>query len=110
MKPFLFLFAAIVCEVIGTSFLKKADQFTQLVPSIVTVLAYIGAFYCLSVTLKDIPVGIAYAIWAGVGIVLVALVGLFYFKQSLDWASVIGMALIILGVVIINVFSKAVSH
>ncbi len=110
MKPFLFLFAAIVCEVIATSFLKKTDQFTRLVPSIVTVLAYAGAFYCLSVTLKDLPVGIAYAIWAGVGIVLVALIGLFCFKQSLDWPSMIGIALIILGVVIINVFSKSVPH
>ena len=72
---YLFLAVAIICEVIGTSFMKQSDGFTRLVPSLVTVAAYLAAFYCLSLTLKTIPTGIAYAIWSGVGIVLIAIVG-----------------------------------
>ncbi len=106
MKNFLFLFVAIVCEVIATSSLKASDQFTKLVPSILTILGYIAAFYFLSLTLKTIPVGIAYAIWSGVGIVLVTLVAAILYKQQPDWAAIAGMALIIAGVVVINVFSK----
>lgn len=106
MKNFLFLFVAIVCEVIATSSLKASDQFTKLMPSILTILGYIAAFYFLSLTLKTIPVGIAYAIWSGVGIVLVTLVAAILYKQQPDWAAIAGMALIIAGVVVINVFSK----
>lgn len=106
MKNFLFLFVAILCEVIATSSLKASDQFTKLVPSILTILGYIAAFYFLSLTLKTIPVGIAYAIWSGVGIVLVTLVAAILYKQQPDWAAIAGMALIIAGVVVINVFSK----
>lgn len=106
MKNFLFLFVAIVCEVIATSSLKASDQFTKLVPSILTIIGYIAAFYFLSLTLKTIPVGIAYAIWSGVGIVLVTLVAAILYKQQPDWAAIAGMALIIAGVVVINVFSK----
>jgi len=80
------------------------------VPSIFTLLGYAAAFYCLSIVLKSIPVGIAYAIWSGVGIVLIALIGFFVFKQHLDLAAIIGLALIIAGVVVINVFSNSVSH
>lgn len=75
-----------------------------------TVLGYAAAFYCLSVVLKNIPVGIAYAIWSGVGIILITLIGFFVFKQHLDLAAIIGLALIIAGVVVINVFSNSVSH
>lgn len=106
MKNFLFLFIAIVCEVIATSSLKASEQFTKLIPSVLTIVGYIAAFYFLSLTLKTIPVGIAYAIWSGVGIVLVTLVASILYKQQPDWAAVIGMFFIILGVVIINVFSK----
>ncbi|MEO3497622.1 SMR family transporter, partial [Phocaeicola vulgatus] len=74
------------------------------------VLGYAAAFYCLSVVLKSIPVGIAYAIWSGVGIILIALIGFFVFKQHLDLAAIIGLVLIIAGVVVINVFSNSVSH
>ena len=84
--------------------------FTKLVPSVLTVLGYAAAFYCLSVVLKSIPVGIAYAIWSGVGIILIALIGFFVFKQHLDLAAIIGLVLIIAGVVVINVFSNSVSH
>ena len=71
---------------------------------------YAAAFYCLSLVLKHIPVGIAYAIWSGVGIVLIAVIGFTVFKQHLDWPAVLGLALIIAGVVVINVFSDSVSH
>ena len=107
MKTYLILFLAIVFETVATSFLKQSEQFTKLVPSVLTVLGYAAAFYCLSVVLKSIPVGIAYAIWSGVGIILIALIGFFVFKQHLDLAAIIGLVLIIAGVVVINVFSNS---
>lgn len=110
MKTYLILFLAIVFETVATSFLKQSEQFTKLVPSVLTILGYAAAFYCLSVVLKSIPVGIAYAIWSGVGIILIALIGFFVFKQHFDMAAIIGLALIIAGVVVINVFSDSVSH
>lgn len=110
MKTYLFLFLAIVLETFATSFLKQSEQFTKLVPSLFTILGYAGAFYFLSIALKTIPVGIAYAIWSGVGIVLISLIGWLYFKQHLDTAAIIGLVLIVAGVVVINVFSSSVSH
>ncbi|WP_459187946.1 DMT family transporter [Parabacteroides sp. APC149_11_2_Y6] len=110
MKQYLFLLLAIVAETVATSFLKESQQFTRLTPSIITVLGYIAAFFCLSLVMKTIPVGIAYAIWSGVGIILISLIGLFFFKQHLDLPAIIGLAFIIIGVVVINVFSKTVSH
>lgn len=110
MKNWLFLGAAIVAEVIATSNLKASAGFTKLWPSLFVVLGYALAFYLLSLTLKTIPVGIAYAIWAGLGIVLISLSGWVVFGQRLDLPSVVGMALIITGVVVINVFSEASVH
>lgn len=110
MKQFIFLFLAIMLEVVGTSGLKASAQFTKLVPSVITVIAYVCAFYFLGLTLKTLPVGIAYAIWSGVGVVLISLIGLLFFKQSLDLSAVVGLGLIIAGVIIINIFSKSVSH
>jgi small multidrug resistance pump len=107
---YVYLGLAIVSEVIATSALKASEEFSRLVPSIIVVLGYAVAFYFLSLTLRTIPVGIAYAIWSGVGIVLIALVGVFWFRQSLDLPAIIGMALIIAGVVVVNVFSKSVPH
>ena len=107
---YVYLGLAIVSEVIATSALKASEEFSRLVPSIIVVLGYAVAFYFLSLTLRTIPVGIAYAIWSGIGIVLIALVGVFWFRQSLDLPAIIGMALIILGVVVMNVFSKSVPH
>ena len=104
------LFVAIICEVVGTSFMKQSEQFTRLVPSLVTAITYACAFYFLSVTLRTIPVGIAYAIWSGVGIVLITAIGRFAFKQHLDLAAYIGLALIIAGVIVVNVFSKSDVH
>lgn len=109
MKHYLILALAIVCEVIATSFMKQSEQFTRLLPSTITVLGYGAAFYFLSIVLRDIPLGIAYAIWSGVGIVLVALVGWAVFRQHLDFPAILGITLIISGV-IINLFSDAAGH
>ncbi|NLR96898.1 QacE family quaternary ammonium compound efflux SMR transporter [Rhizobium sp. P38BS-XIX] len=104
------LLAAIVLEVIGTTALQMSQQFTRLVPTIVLLVCYTAAFYCLSGTLKVIPVGIAYAIWGALGMVLISAVGLVFFGQKLDLAAIIGLALIIAGVLVVNLFSKSVSH
>ncbi|TAU54313.1 QacE family quaternary ammonium compound efflux SMR transporter [Rhizobium leguminosarum] len=104
------LFAAIVLEVIGTTALQLSQQFTRIGPTVLVVACYAAAFYCLSLTLKSIPVGIAYAIWSALGIVLISSVGLVFFKQRLDLPAIVGLGLIITGVVVINLFSKSVSH
>lgn len=110
LSAYVTLGAAIVLEVIGTTFLQKSEQFTRLVPTLVTAACYLGAFYFLSLVLRTIPVGLAYAIWSGLGIVLISLVGYLVFRQSLDLAAIIGLGFIIAGVVIVNVFSKSISH
>jgi len=110
MKNWLFLSIAIIAEVVATSSLKASEGFTKLWPSLIVLLGYAIAFYFLSLTLKAIPVGIAYAVWAGLGIVLISLAGWLIFGQKLDVASVLGMAFIVTGVVVINVFSKVSVH
>ncbi len=105
-----YLVIAIIAEVIATSALKASAEFTKLVPSIIVITGYGVAFYFLALVLKTIPVGIAYAIWSGMGIVLIAIVAAIIFKQIPDVPALIGMALIISGVVVINVFSKTVSN
>jgi small multidrug resistance pump len=104
------LLLAIVLEVIGTTALQMSQQFTRIGPTAVLVLCYMAAFYCLSMTLRVIPVGIAYAIWSALGIVLISLVGLVFFRQRLDVPAVLGLALIVAGVLVVNLFSKSVSH
>lgn len=106
----LFLTAAIISEVIGTSALKATDGFTRLWPSVIVAAGYGSAFYFLSLTLSVIPVGVAYAIWSGVGIVLIALIAWAFYGQRLDFPAIVGMALIVAGVVVLNVFSKTVTH
>lgn len=108
MSHWLYLSIAIVAEVIGTSFLKSSEGFTRLAPSLVVVLAYVVAFYFLSLTLKTLPVGVAYAVWAGAGTALIALAGFAFFGQSLDAAAIVGIALIVAGVVVINACSSTV--
>ncbi len=105
---YVYLFLAILAEVIATSALKAGEGFTKLGPSLLVVLGYGAAFYLLSLVLRDMTVGIAYAIWSGVGIVLVALVGLVAFREFPDIPAVVGMGLIIAGVVIIHTFSSTV--
>jgi len=101
---------AIVAEVIGTSFLKSSEGFTRLLPSAIVVVTYVIAFYFLGLTLKTLPVGIAYAVWAGAGVALITLVGYLFFGQALDSPALIGIVLIVAGVAVINLFSASVRH
>jgi small multidrug resistance pump len=107
---YLYLTIAIVTEVIATSTLKASAEFTKLLPSIIVVAGYGTSFYFMTLVLRTMPVGVTYAIWSGIGIVLVAIIGALLYEQIPDLPAIIGMALIILGVVVINVFSKTVSH
>ncbi|WP_088329794.1 multidrug efflux SMR transporter [Lacimicrobium sp. SS2-24] len=109
MNKWLLLTIAILTEVIATSSLKASDGFTRLVPSVVVIVGFAVSFYCLSLTLKVIPVGIVYAIWSGVGIVLISLAGWLVFGQKLDWPAIIGISLIIAGVAVMKLFSHTVS-
>lgn len=106
MPAWLCLSIAIVSEVIATSALKASEGFSRLVPSVIVVVGYLVAFYFLALTLKTIPVGVAYAIWSGAGVALIALVGWLVFGQRLDAPALIGMALIVTGVIVMQVFSK----
>ncbi|MBA8838595.1 small multidrug resistance pump [Ochrobactrum sp. 19YEA23] len=110
MPVYALLAIAICSEVIGTLSLKASDGFTRLGPSVVVIIAYGLAFYFLSLTLKTIPVGIAYAVWSGIGVTLVALIGWLVFGQKLDFAAVAGMGLIIAGVIVLNLFSGTAQH
>ncbi|MBN9477630.1 MAG: multidrug transporter [Bordetella sp. SCN 67-23] len=110
LATYVYLGIAIVAEVCATSALKASQNFTRLGPSIVTVLGYVIAFYFLSLTLRTMSTGIAYAIWSGVGIVLISAVSWVWFKQALDLPALIGLGLIIAGVIVVNVFSKSVGH
>jgi small multidrug resistance pump len=107
---FIYLALAIVAEVVATSALKATDGFTRPGPSLIVVAGYVVAFYMLSLVLRTIPVGIAYAIWAGLGIVLVALVGVLVYGQRPDLPAVLGIALIVTGVVVIQLFSRISAH
>ena len=110
MHPYLSLAIAIVSEVVATSALRSADGFSKLLPSVVVVIGYALAFVFLSLTLKSIPVGIAYAIWSGLGVVLISMVAYFVYGQALDAPALIGMALIVAGVLVLNLFSKSSVH
>ena len=110
MIAYLYLSIAIIAEVIATTALRAAEGFTVLWPSALSVTGYIVAFYFLSLTLKTMPVGIAYALWSGVGIVLISLAGWLIYKQLLDLPALLGMGLIMAGVIVINVFSKTAVH
>jgi small multidrug resistance pump len=105
-----YLAIAIVAEVIATSALKASEGFTKPLPLLITGIGYAVAFYFLALTLRTIPVGIAYAIWSGLGIVLISLIGILWFRQSLDAPAIAGLALIVAGVVVINAFSNSVAH
>lgn len=107
---YLYLAIAIVAEVTATSALKASAEFTRLWPSVVVVVGYSAAFYFMTLVLRTIPVGITYAIWSGVGIVLVAVVGALLYKQVPDLPAMVGMALIVAGVAVIHLFSNTVVH
>lgn len=110
MKYWLYLAIAIISEITATSSLKASEGFTRLLPSMAVVIGYGLSFYFLSLTLKVIPIGITYAIWAGLGIVLLAIVGWVFYGQKLDTAAIVGIGFILSGVLIMNLFSKTVSH
>ena len=110
MKNWIFLCVAIIAEVIATSALKSSEGFSKPIASVIVVLGFIIAFYCLSLTLKTIPVGIAYAIWSGVGIVLVTIIAWIVFDQKLDGWGIIGFVLFMCGVLVLNFLSNTISH
>ncbi|MCY6379912.1 DMT family transporter [Hoeflea prorocentri] len=106
----IFLSIAIVGEVIGTSALKASDGFTRLGPSVITAMGFAVAFYFLSLALRTIPVGVAYAVWSGAGILIISIIGYVVFRQSLDLPAVIGIALILAGVLVLNTLSQSSTH
>lgn len=107
---YIYLGIAIVAEVIATSFLKQSDGFRNIGPSLIMATGYVVAFYFLSLALRDIPTGVAYAIWSGVGIVLIATVAWVLQGQRLDTPAIIGMTLIVAGVAVMNIWSKTAAH
>lgn len=110
ITTYLYLCIAIVAEVIATSSLKSSEGFTRLWPSLLCIVGYALAVFLLSLTLRTLPTGIAYAIWSGVGIVLVSAIGWVYYGQKLDTPAILGLSLIIAGVIVVNVFSKSIAH
>lgn len=108
--PYLYLSIAIIAEVIGTSALKAAEGFTRPVPSLIVVVGYAASFYFLALVLQYLPMSITYAVWAGLGIVLITVAGIFLYRQVPDLPAIIGMGLIVAGVVVIHLFSKSLTH
>jgi len=106
MKTALIFFFAVLSEVIATTSLKFSEGFTKLLPSIIVVVGYGLSFYLLSISLKIMPIGIAYALWSGIGIILTVIAGILIWRESLDWARIVGIIFIIVGILIINLFSK----
>lgn len=109
-KTYAILALAILAEVIATTALSRSESFTRLWPTVVTVAGYVIAFWLLSYPLKVMPTGIVYAIWSGMGIVLISAVAWIWYRQSLDAAALLGLGLIIAGVLVVNLFSKSVAH
>lgn len=107
---YIYLAVAVLFEVVATTALKQSEGFTRLVPSLVTVAGYALAFYFLSLPLRALPVGIVYALWSGIGIVLITAIGWIWFRQILDLPALAGIGLIMAGVAVINLFSKTVVH
>lgn len=107
---YLYLMVAIVAEVTATTFLKSSEGFTRLWPSLITAIGYGVAFYCLSLALRTMSTGVAYAIWSGVGVVLIALMAWLVHGQKLDGPALIGMGLIVSGVLVLNLWSKTAAH
>lgn len=108
--PYVYLALAILTEVAATSALRLTDEFTRPLPSIAVILGYSASIYLLTLVLRSLPIGVTYAVWAGMGIVLVALVSMVAYREVPDWPAALGMALIVAGVVTIHLFSKTVSH
>ncbi|WP_090137463.1 SMR family transporter [Kosakonia oryziphila] len=109
-EALIFLGIAIVFEVIATTALKSSDSFARLLPTIISIVGYCIAFWCLTIPMRTIPTGVIYAIWSGAGIVLIGIVGWLVHGQKLDLPAILGMGMIIAGVIIINLFSRSVAH
>jgi small multidrug resistance pump len=107
---YFYLALAIVAEVAGTSLLKATEEFTKLLPTTFLVIFYLISFWLMTLALRELPLGVVYAVWSGLGIVLVAIIGVFVYKEMPDLASILGMGLIISGVVVIHLFSKSIQH
>ncbi len=107
---YLYLAIAVIAEVVATSALKATEGFTKLIPTIIVAIGYGMAFYFLTLVLKTIPLGITYAVWSGLGIILVTIIGIFLYKQIPDIPAIIGISLILSGVIVIHIFSKTISH
>ena len=107
---YLYLAIAIISEVVATSALKASNGFREWMPSLIVVIGYAAAFFFLSLTLRSMAIGVVYAIWSGVGIVLISIVGYWLYDQTLDTAALVGIALIAAGVLVLNVFSRSVVH
>jgi len=110
MPVYVYLAVAVLFETIGTTALQASQQFTKFWPSVLVVLAYSVAFYMLSITLRTMPVGVVYALWSGLGVILIACIGYVVFGQKLDGPALLGLALIIAGIAVINLFSKTAPH
>ena len=110
MPVYLILALAVLFETVGTTALQASQQFTRLVPSVVVVLAYAVSFYLLSITLRTMPVGVVYALWSGLGIILISCIGWLVFGQRLDLPAVLGLGMIISGIAVIHLFSNAAPH
>ena len=105
MKPYIYLLGAVVCEVIGTMLLPMSKNFSKLIPSIALLVAYILAFYLLTFALKEIPIAIVYSTWAGLGVMLISILGKFLYGQVLQWQTVLGLILIVIGVILVNTYA-----
>ncbi|HTD06567.1 multidrug efflux SMR transporter [Undibacterium sp.] len=110
MMQWLILALAIVAEVVATSMLKASDGFTRVGPSVIVALGYGISFYCLSLTVRVMPIGVVYAIWSGVGVTLITLFAWLFYKQVLDVPAILGMSLIVAGVIVLNMFSRSIGH
>ncbi|MDP6183183.1 MAG: multidrug efflux SMR transporter [Gammaproteobacteria bacterium] len=107
---YIYLGIAVTAEVVATTALKATNEFTNLVPSVLVIAGYVIAFYCLTIVIRTIPVGVAYAIWSGLGMVMVTILGIAFYRQLPDVAAVLGIVLIVAGVVVIQLLSKTVNH
>lgn len=105
-----YLLVAVLLETAGTTALQSSQQFSRLWPTLGAIITYAGAFYFLGMTLKFMPVGIVYALWSGLGITFIAVIGFYFFGQRLDLPAIVGLTLIIVGIVVIQVFSKTTTH
>ena len=105
LKTYLFLFAAILCEVFGTMLLPITQNFTKLIPTSFLAIFYLSAFYLLTFVVNKLPIAVVYATWSGLGIFTIAILGYFFFKQTLTWQAILGLFLIVIGVVLVNSFT-----